>query len=557
MQNFTRFLFIVVLSAVGLTSYAQTTILDQPMVTDASFNTFTSFNIAGPQSWYNTSYGAVCNGYVSGQSFENEDWLVSPVVNLLQTDNVKLTFNHTRGSAAVVDVGVADGWYKVFATADFTGDPTTTQWIELTGLNQTLPAAWQYVSSGELVIPDAAKSATSRIAFRYMSSAGQSATWEIKNVKVTGEPQATNPNAGIFKVTNWNIEWLGCTTFGPSDENLQISNAAAAMLAMNSDIYCIQEVTNTASNPTIAALVSLLGSDQWGGAIVPPGTDQCDQRQAIIYKKSRVQLVSSYQLSSGEAAEGNSYYYNWASGRFPAVYNVSLISGNASIPVSVVNIHAKAEDGDAMSYTRRLGASESLKTILDGPDYNSKNVILIGDFNDYLLGTTSQACSCSVSPYQNFMDDLGSYTAITANLTDAHWGNPIIENILLSNELAANYVSDTTAQETAAAQNITNYYNTTSDHLPVSASFQFPILGNPEFGHADGNVLRIYPNPVKNELTFDRGNFSPGATALIYDLAGRQMNCQKINPNTIDVSALPSGIYILRAGGENARFVKE
>lgn len=557
MQKNTKLIFWLIFSVLSANlSSAQTTILDQSLLTDGSFNTFTTVNVTGAQTWHSSSiYGAVCNGYLAGQNFENEDWLISPVMNLSQVDNVKLTFSHTRGSAAVLNVGVAQGWYKAFATSDFTGDPATTQWIEL-GFNQSIPATWQYVPSGELVIPDAAKSANSRIAFRYISSAAQSATWEIKNVKVTGEPQATNPLTGVFRITNWNTEWLGCTSFGPADETLQINNVVAAMQSMNSDMYCIQEVSNTVSSPSIATIVSLLGSDQWEGQIVPSTTGDCDQRQGIIYKKSRVQFVSSAQLSSGNAQQGNSYYYNWASGRYPALYNVNLVTGSTSVPVTIVNIHAKAEDGNAMSYTRRLGASEALKTILDG-SYNTNNLMVIGDFNDYLVGTSSSTCGCTVSPYQNFLDDPQHYNGITQSVTNA-WGNgsPLIENVIISDELFGNYVQGSAAQEVAAAQNISNYYGTTSHHLPVTTTFQFSLLGNTDFTLTQESALAIYPNPVKDALKFAAG-IEENAVTGVYDLTGRQMRCEKTNADAVDVSALPSGIYILKVGKRYGKFVKE
>jgi len=559
MQKQIKLLVLLILSGFNLLS-AQTTILDQSMLSLQSFNTFTPFSVTGLQTWNQSAqYGATCTGYVAGQNFANEDWLISPAMNLTQTDNVKLTFNHTRGVTAVMNVGVTEGWYTVWATANYTGDPTTTQWIELTGLNQNIPFGWQFIASGELIVPEAAKSANSRIAFRYISSNTQSATWEIKNVKVTGEPQSTSPNAGIFKITNWNTEWLGCTQFGPTDETLQMNNVVTAMLSMNADIYCIQEVSNSVANPSIATLVSLLGSDVWEGRMVPSTTDDCDQRQGIIYKKSRVQFVSSAQLSSGIAAQGNSYYYNWTSGRYPALYNVNLMSGSTLVPVSIVNLHAKAEDGDAASYTRRLGASQGLKALLDGAAYNTQNLIVIGDFNDYLIGTTSTACACTDSPYKNFMDDTARYSCLTQNITDANTDfgfHPLIENIVVSNELSANYVANSAAQEIAVSQSIGNYYNTTSDHLPVSASFQFAVLGTAQYAYGHSN-WSVAPNPVKDLLQFDATGLQADATTAVYDLTGRQVRCEKSNANTLNVAALPSGIYILKAGNRCARFVKE
>jgi len=559
MQKYFRLFLLLVLSNFGASLSAQTTILDQTLLTQTSFNTFTAYSVTGAQNWtFSSLYGAMCNGFATGQSFENEDWFISPVMNLDQTDNVKLTFSHTRGNASVLNVGVTQGWYKVFATSNFTGNPATTTWVELTGLNQNVPTAWQYVSSGELVIPEAAKSQNSRIAFRYMSSSTQSATWEIKNVKVTGEPQPTNPNAGVFKITNWNTEWLGCTTFGPTDETLQINNVVAAMRSMNSDIYCIQEVTHTTAFPSITTLVSLLGSDQWEGKIVPSGTDACDQRQGIIYKKARVQFVSGSQLSSGSSAQGNSYYFNWSNGRYPALYNVNLVSGTTLVPVSLVNIHAKAEDGNATSYTRRLGASQALKMILDGATYNSKNVVVIGDFNDFLVGTSSNTCACTVSPYKNFIDDTVNYSSITKDIIDANtnWGTrPIIENIIVSNELSGYYISNSAAQEVSVAQSISNYFNTTSNHYPMSARFQFPVLGTPEF--AQKNALVVYPNPATDHLF---AQLDEATDITIVDMTGKiiQQESLQSGNNSINVSSLASGLYFIRsASGATVKFVKK
>lgn len=555
--------FFILLAFIGFRVsllHAQTTILDQTFLTQESFNTFTPVSVSGTQNWnFREIYGAVCSGFTGGQSYENEDWLISPIMNLSESNDVQLTFSHTRGSAAVMNAGVALGWYKAFATANYTGDPLTTQWIELEGLNQNITTAWQYVSSGNLVIPNVARSANSRIAFRYISSATESATWEIKNVRVTAV-SGTNPVSDVvFKVTNWNTEWLGCTEFGPTDETLQINNVVAAMLAMNSDVYCIQEISNTVANPTIETLVSLLGSDQWGGTIVPSNTGDCNQRQGIIYKKSKVQFVNAAQLSSGSAAQGNTYYYNWSSGRYPALYTVNFIAGNVLIPVSLINIHAKAEDDNAMSYTRRQGGSEGLKTILDGANYNTKNLIVIGDFNDYLTGTSSSACQCTVSPYNNFMEDTSHYTGITRNIidVDTRWGTrPIIENIIISDELTDNYVANSVAQNVNVRQTISNYYNTTSNHLPVTASFQFSTLSTPENAYT-ANSLTVYPNPVKDVLNVSTTGLLNDTVTAIYDLTGRQVLYGKLSENTINVSTLPTGIYILKIDNRIAKFVKQ
>jgi len=161
------------------------TYFNETLLTQASFNTFTAFSVTGSQEWtYSNQYGAVMNGYASGTSYANEDWFISPAIDLSNSNNPILTFEHARGNAGVMNVGVSEGYYKVFVSNDYnSGAPSSASWTELTGVVHGTQA-WQYVSSGELAIPNTFKTANCRIAFRYLSIDGASATWEVKNVRI-------------------------------------------------------------------------------------------------------------------------------------------------------------------------------------------------------------------------------------------------------------------------------------------------------------------------------------------------------------------------------------
>ena len=125
------------------------------------------------------------SGYANNTSYANEDWFISPAIDLSGSTNPILTFDHARGPAGSINVGVTEGYYTVWVTNDYnTGDdPTQVTWVELTGINHGT-TAWAFVNSGNLVIPAEFKTATCRIAFRYLSIDGASATWEVKNVVV-------------------------------------------------------------------------------------------------------------------------------------------------------------------------------------------------------------------------------------------------------------------------------------------------------------------------------------------------------------------------------------
>ena len=158
----------------------------QPLTSQSSFNAFSSYSVEGAQTWnFSSSYGAVMSGYDNNVSYANEDWLVTPAIDLSGSTNPVLVFDHTRGPANSINVGVTEGYYTVWITNEYNDgeDPNQERWEELTGVNHTT-TGWAWVSSGELTIPSGYKTSTCRIAFRYLSVDGASATWEIKNVVV-------------------------------------------------------------------------------------------------------------------------------------------------------------------------------------------------------------------------------------------------------------------------------------------------------------------------------------------------------------------------------------
>ncbi len=159
-------------------------ILAESLLTEASFNKFTAYSVKGDQKWtFDAQYGAKMSGY-DGSSHENEDWFITPALNLEGKTEVKIKFDHARGPKGSITVGVAEGWYKVLVSTDYTeGDPTAATWTEIEGVNHGT-SAWGYVSSGELSLPAAALKANARVAFKYICSNAESATWEIKNVEI-------------------------------------------------------------------------------------------------------------------------------------------------------------------------------------------------------------------------------------------------------------------------------------------------------------------------------------------------------------------------------------
>lgn len=162
---------------------------NEPLTTVASFNMFATYSVEGDAVWHqdteHMNYGAVMTGY-DGTSHANEDWLITPPIDLSGATAPKLEFEHARGPKNSIDVGVNEGYYTVWVSSNYIdGDPRNAEWIELTGVIHGT-TAWGWVNSGLLAIPSECMTTSCRIAFKYLSIDSASATWEVKNV-VVGE----------------------------------------------------------------------------------------------------------------------------------------------------------------------------------------------------------------------------------------------------------------------------------------------------------------------------------------------------------------------------------
>ena len=70
------------------------------------------------------------------------------------------------------------------------------------------------------------------------------------------------------------------------------------------------------------------------------------------------------------------------------------------------------------------------------------------------------------------------------------------------------------------------------------------------------NNISVFPNPVNYELKI--ANYEGNGKYSITDITGKQIvNGQWQNGQSINVSTLPRGIYILKIGELRAKFVKE
>lgn len=143
----------------------------------ASWN---AYNVSGDQVWeHSTQYGnpddcARVSGY-AGQSYANEDWLISPLIDLSAAGNAVLTFESA--------MNYTGNDLELYLSNDYngTGDPNDFTW-EKADPNLS-NGQWEWTASGNIDLEDYLGGPL-YFAFKFTSTDSESATWEIDNVSV-------------------------------------------------------------------------------------------------------------------------------------------------------------------------------------------------------------------------------------------------------------------------------------------------------------------------------------------------------------------------------------
>ena len=154
-----------------------------------SLGNFTTLNVLGEQDWYFDEYSgtgyAKMSGF-SGGAVPNEDWLFSPEIDLTGVTGASLSVNQ-----AINYLGGEWDQVAIFVSADFDGsDPVAASWTEVVPENKPDGDNWTFVESEDMDI-SAFDGETIHIAFRYLSSDSNAATWEVNKVTVKGTGAAT------------------------------------------------------------------------------------------------------------------------------------------------------------------------------------------------------------------------------------------------------------------------------------------------------------------------------------------------------------------------------
>lgn len=152
---------------------------------NSGLGTFSEYSVSGSASWEGDSHAGENFVAISGyQEGLNEDWLISPEIDLTDSEQAIFFFSHATGY-------LTDTMWEedltIWTSSDYdgTGDPNDFTWTELTDFNRTSTDDWwTWVESGTISLSDYIGGKV-YVAFKYTNPSNYDAVkWEIDNFSV-------------------------------------------------------------------------------------------------------------------------------------------------------------------------------------------------------------------------------------------------------------------------------------------------------------------------------------------------------------------------------------
>ncbi|ARS36312.1 T9SS-dependent choice-of-anchor J family protein [Pontibacter actiniarum] len=252
---------------------------------------WTQYSVTGGEAWAcsefgkndengNGTFGVRMNGFNGGAQL-NEDWLISPALNLAEL-NIPLLFMeyHTKYNGAGLQVRVSTDYSG-------TGSPADATWADLLTLEADNTDAWKQLENINL---SAYKSANTHVAFIYTSTATAASRWTLDNFRIENVSNfltADNLNVNFGTVTEGNTSEAETFTFSAQgyEDNVVLTVPAGFELSKDNAAFG-QSLTYTpaeaANENTVYVRFKPTASDNFSGAITfTSGTALSEERGVL------------------------------------------------------------------------------------------------------------------------------------------------------------------------------------------------------------------------------------------------------------------------------------
>lgn len=149
---------------------------------ETTFNDWTKISVSGAQVWSLITDGnpgkcADINGYASGAAQTNEDWLISPAIDLTSVPSAILSYQTAKSFTGNA--------LQVYISTNYSGSgaPSAATWTPLGGSIATV-TNFVWKDSGNVSLASYLNNTNVRIAFKYTSNSSGAAQWRVDNVRI-------------------------------------------------------------------------------------------------------------------------------------------------------------------------------------------------------------------------------------------------------------------------------------------------------------------------------------------------------------------------------------
>ena len=199
-------------------------IFDEEFAKDISLDNFTAVSVSGDQTWSASKYGATMSAYSGGANQPNEDWLVSPAIDLNGFSSPKFQISQVINfwnSTTYPD------HIQILVSTDYTGnssDLSSATWTPLSVSPMPDGSSWTEVKSDKIDL-SAYAGKKIYIAFKYVSTSTDGPNWEIDWMKVYGTVSGSGSGTAPTVLSGGAYYQLSGSTWAPVSGTYYLSSA--------------------------------------------------------------------------------------------------------------------------------------------------------------------------------------------------------------------------------------------------------------------------------------------------------------------------------------------
>ncbi len=334
-------------------------------------------------------------------------------------------------------------------------------------------------------------------------------------------------------IVTWNIEWF------PKEGETTIEYVKEIIQAMEADVIAIQEIDQ------YEEFVNMIDElEDWEGFAI--SSDYLEL--AYIYNPEFVQMNSIYQILPNSNRELP---------RKPLIMEIKFNNEDYVL----INNHLKCCGDGIMDpddpwdeETRRYDACVLLDEYIR-ENFDSQNVILLGDLNDLLTDDEPN------NVFQVFLNDPFSYQftdMVIAEGPSADWSYPSwpshLDHIMITNELFDDFEDPESEVMTIRIDDYLEngfweYESYVSDHRPVGLKLM-PHEGISSIAEKEAiSKISISPNPCSGQATFQFEKLNAPAVIEIRNLSGQLIETMQLQSGEEKISFSAAdfnqGVYLV------------